>query len=317
MAQRILERGQIETLASRSIPRIRLPDRGQLFGRRAARLSELAAHSPIGDYLGVLAAIATAQQACIGRINVRLPEPAQIARAREHRMPPLQATSYPRDPQWREALAAINASVASADGAPETLRTLCERLRNAEPDWLESQAGALLASRDADIDAAAAPFIAAALQVHWVALTAAFSNESVAALDVPGVCPLCGSLPVASIVAALAPHTGYRYLHCALCATEWHMVRVHCSHCGASGKDIAYRYLEEDAARSGEHGPAALRAETCEQCHAYRKIVYQENDPRVEPLADDVASIALDLLLAESGYHRVNANPLLWQPIER
>lgn len=317
MAQRILERGQIETLASRSIPRIRLPDRSHLFERRAARLSELAAQSPIGDYLGVLAAIATAQQACIERINVRLPEPAEIARAREHRMPPLQATGYPRDAQWREALAAICASTAAAAGAPETLRTLCARLRDADADWLESQAGALLASRDADVDAAAAPFIAAALQVHWVALTAAFSNESVAALDVPGVCPLCGSLPVASIVAALAPHTGYRYLHCALCATEWHMVRVHCSHCGASGKDIAYRYLEKDAARSGEHGPAALRAETCEQCHAYRKIVYQENDARVEPLADDVASIALDLLLAESGYHRVNANPLLWQPIGR
>ena len=31
---------------------------------------------------------------------------------------------------------------------------------------------------------------------------------------------------------------------------------------------------------------------------------------------DDVASVTLDLLLGESGYHRRNANPLLWQPGE-
>jgi FdhE protein len=33
----------------------------------------------------------------------------------------------------------------------------------------------------------------------------------------------------------------------------------------------------------------------------------------VEAVADDVASIALDVLLGEKGYHRVNGNPLLWQ----
>jgi FdhE protein len=317
MAQRILERGQIETLASRSIPRIRLPDRERLFERRSQRLSELAAHSPIGDYLGILAAIAAAQHTFLASASVRLPDPADIARAREHRMPPLQAAGFERDAQWRDAVGAIATAAAAVNGAPETLRPLCARLRDADPDWIEAQASALLGARAADVDAAAAPFIAAALQVHWVALTAAFSNDTVAALDVPGVCPLCGTLPVASIVAALAPHTGYRYLHCALCATEWHMVRVHCSHCGASGKDIAYRYLEKDGASSGEEGMGAVRAETCEQCHAYRKIVYQEKDARVEPLADDVASIALDLLLAESGYHRISVNPLLWQPLER
>ena len=317
MAQRILERGQIETLASRSIPRVRLPDRGRLFERRAQRLAELAAQSPIGDYLRMLAAIASAQHALLEGVSVRLPAPDGIARAREHRMPPLQAAGHRRDPLWRAALAPIAGAAAAADNASETLRSLCARLRDGDPDWIEAQADALLNGRDADVDAAAAPFVAAALQVHWVALTAAFSNDTVTALDVPGVCPLCGTLPVASIVAALAPHTGYRYLHCALCATEWHMVRVHCSQCGASGKDIAYRFLEKDGVNSGEDGPGAVRAETCEQCRAYRKIVYQEKDPRVEPLADDVASIALDLLLAESGYHRLNANPLLWQPLGR
>jgi FdhE protein len=30
-------------------------------------------------------------------------------------------------------------------------------------------------------------------------------------------------------------------------------------------------------------------------------------------VADDVASVALDVLLGEQGYHRASGNPLLWQ----
>jgi FdhE protein len=31
-------------------------------------------------------------------------------------------------------------------------------------------------------------------------------------------------------------------------------------------------------------------------------------------VADDLASLNLDLLLGQSGYHRASGNPLLWQP---
>jgi FdhE protein len=316
MAQRILERGEIETLLQRSIPRVRLPERSQLFSRRAARLRELAADSALGPYLHMLAAIADAQQAALATFHTTLPTPGQIALAREHKMPPLHATSWPRDPAWRELPRTIAAAAAGAPGAPAALAALAARIREATPEWVEAQADAVLAARNAHVDTAAAPFVVAALQVHWSALTAAFVADDIGAIDVHGVCPSCGSLPVASIVAAQAPYQGYRYMHCALCATEWHMVRVHCSHCGANGKDIAFRYLEKEGVQSGEQGLAALRAETCEQCRSYRKIVYQEKDPQVEPLADDVASIALDLLLAEDGYHRVSPNPLLWQSTE-
>ena len=82
-------------------------------------------------------------------------------------------------------------------------------------------------------------------------------------------------------------------------------MRVECTHCGAN-KGIAYHSIEG--------GSAAIRAETCDSCHCYRKIFYQEHDAAVEPLADDVASVALDLLLADAHFERASANPLLWQP---
>ncbi len=33
----------------------------------------------------------------------------------------------------------------------------------------------------------------------------------------------------------------------------------------------------------------------------------------MEPLADDLGSLALDLLMAVEGYQRAASNPLLWQ----
>jgi len=231
-------------------------------------------------------------------------------------MPPIHPATWPRAPQWRETLEFLCAALAAQTGFPPGVRDCISTIRRATPAWIEAQATSIVEARSDAVDIPAAPVVMAALQVHWAALAAHFVAAEVAALDVPGVCPLCGSLPVASMVCARSPYQGYRYLHCALCATEWHMVRVLCSQCGASGKNIAYYSLEGHAADKsrGEEGGAAVRAETCEQCHAYRKILYQEKDTAVEPVADDVASVALDLLLAEEGYHRASGNPLLWLP---
>lgn len=315
MVQRVLEPGQIETLAQRSIPRVRLPDRERVFARRAQRLRQLADAHAIGDYLRLMAVMADAQQAALADFSTALPSAAQIDQARMHRMPPVHATSWPRDAHWHDVLYRLSGAVAAQPGFPAGVVALVERLRKAPPAWLNVQADALLAVRNEAIDAAAAPFLIAALQVHWVALTAAFVADQVAALDVPGVCPLCGTLPVASIVYAQSPYQGYRYLHCALCATEWHLVRVQCSHCAAVGKDIGYHSASRGE-RESDVADAAVRAESCNACHSYRKILYQEKDVAVEPVADDLASLALDLLLGEQGYHRASGNPLLWQPTQ-
>jgi FdhE protein len=320
MAQRILEPGQIETLAKASIPRIRLAARGSVFARRAARLRQLAAGSALGDYLQFLAALVDAQQAALAQVSVPMPSAAHLDRSAEHGMPPIQAATWARPPQWRETLEFLCAALAAQAGFPAGVSDSLAVIRRSPPPWIEAQANAILEMRNDAVDLSVAALLMAALQVHWVAAAVQFAADEVEPLDIPGVCPLCGTLPVASVVCALPPYQGYRYLHCALCATEWHMVRVLCSQCGASGKDIAYHSVEAAAEKStsekgtSEKGAGAVRAETCEQCHAYRKILYQEKDTAVEPVADDVASVALDLLLGEAGYHRASGNPLLWLP---
>ncbi len=316
MAQRILEPGEIETLAQASIPRMRLPDRALIFARRAARLRKLAVDAALGDYLHFLAALVDGQHAALSHLSAPLPAQAHIERSREHGMPPIHASTWPRAHEWRTTLESLCAALAAGSDFPAGVREGISMIRGATSAWIETQATSVLDAQNDTIDARVAPLVTAALQVHWVALTTHFTADEVPTIDVPGVCPLCGTLPVASIVYAQSPYQGYRYLHCALCATEWHMVRVQCTQCGAAGKSIGYHSLESktaDKAPSKDGGPA-VRAETCEQCHGYRKILYQERDTGVEPVADDVASLALDLLLGEQGYHRASGNPLLWMP---
>jgi FdhE protein len=247
---------------------------------------------------------------------VSIPTPAHIEASATHGMPPIQLAVWPRTDAWFETLKSICDALAAHAEFPAAVGEVISRVRRAPRAWIESQADALLQCVDQAIDGAAAPVLMAALQVHWTALAACFTAAAMRALDVPGLCPLCGSPPVASVVYAQSPYQGYRYLHCALCATEWHMVRVQCSRCGASGKSIAFQsaMMGENQENDGSAAEAPVRAETCEQCRCYRKILYQEKDPQVEPVADDLGSLNLDLLLGQNGYHRASGNPLLWQP---
>lgn len=305
---RILEPGQIEALAERAVPRIRLPTASGPFAARARRLRQLAAPGAsgqaIGEYLELTAAIAEAQARALPDFRAASPTADEIARARAHRFPLLQATGRPRSAAWRELAVRIAGTVAASPAASPAVREVERRLRGFTLKELDAQADALLAARASEVDVATAPLLMAALQVEWAAQAGRLKADDVAALDVPGVCPVCGALPVASIVRADEGSQGYRYLHCALCATEWHLVRVTCSQC-QNTENIGYHSIEGS--------PGAIRAESCDRCHTYRKILYQEKDADVEPVADDLASLALDLLMAEAGYHRGSGNPLLWQ----
>ena len=305
---RILEPGQIEASAGRAIPRIRLPERTSVFSARARRLRQLAeAGAPghaIGDYLRLMAVMADAQQLALGSFEAPAPLAHQLAQSHTHRMPVIHASSWPRARYWREVVRQLCGAVEAAGEAPAGVRATCERLQSAAAQELEIQTDALLGERAEAVEVGGAPFLMGALQVHWVALASDLPPERVTQLEVPGLCPVCGTLPVASIVRADARSEGYRFLHCALCASEWHLVRVTCSHCQGT-ENIAYHSIEGDS--------GAVRAESCDRCHTYRKILYQEKDTNVDPVADDLASLALDLLMSEAGYHRGSGNPLLWQ----
>jgi hypothetical protein len=60
-----------------------------------------------------------------------------------------------------------------------------------------------------------------------------------------------------------------------------------------------------------EGAPGAVKAETCDECGSYAKMLYQAQDADVHPFADDLAKLGPDLLVAEAGWARHAPNPLL------
>ncbi len=308
--QRILPRGEIEALDHNTIPRIQLPARESVFATRAARLRQLAVDSPVADYLLLMARLVDAQQNALRGCNAPPASEDRIALAQAHGMPPLQAVGWPRDPLWRDILRQLVDEVAGGQDVPAEALEVCAALRRAldeDTESLEDLAEAVLSEQHRGVDGAAAPFVMAALQVYWTDLASRFDEKQLPVASPFGVCPVCASLPVASVVRVGGQFEGYRYLCCSLCATQWHMVRVKCSHC-EDVESVAYQAIEGRA--------PAIKAETCDRCHTYRKIFYQDKDLNVEPVADDLASLMLDVLVGEAGYSRASGNPLLWHGAE-
>ncbi|CAB3660071.1 formate dehydrogenase accessory protein FdhE [Achromobacter pestifer] len=308
--QRILPRGEIEALDHNVIPRVSLPDRASVFATRAARLRQLAVDSPVADYLLLMAQLVDAQQGALKDCAAPGASEDSVALAQAHGMPPLQAVGWPRDPMWRGILARLVDEVSRGKNVPAEAIEVCAALRRAvdeDPESLEDLAEAVLSEQDQGVDGAAAPFVMAALQVYWTDLASRFDDKQLPVVSPFGVCPVCASLPVASVVRVGGQYEGYRYLCCSLCATQWHMVRVKCTHC-EDVEAVAYQSID---GRS-----PAIKAETCDHCHTYRKIFYQDKDLYVEPVADDLASLMLDVLVGEAGYSRASGNPLLWHGTE-
>ena len=301
MVQRVLEPGEIEQLSSAEIPFLRLPQRGSVFAERAARLRQLAAGHAMGDYLEFVAKIADAQQWALENLPaIMLPRPERLDLMREHGMPPLNVQSHPRDRAWCDVLRMMLRRLAGQTEG--RVRDIVSRLENERDELYEAQASKLLAGITLGLDLGRAPLIGAALQVYWVHMVATLGPKVFGRNDAPTVCPCCGSRPVASIVRMGAAETGLRFLHCSLCSAEWQMSRIQCTSC-ESTKGIEYQMVKD--------GAKAAQAETCEECATYLKIFYMEHDPQVEPVADDLASVTLDLLVADTEKLRSGQNLML------
>jgi FdhE protein len=293
----VIQPGTLDVAAG-DPPFLRLPERS-LFRTRAARLSALASGHALGDYLRFLGALANAQDAALALVrDVPLPGGEELARCREHGLPPLGIQGWKRAPVWREALHRILVSVESG-ALPEATRAAIDRLRQLDDSDLERAADRLLGGDLAPLDRAQAPFIAAALQTYWLHMVTSLGVESFARLDATYLCPACGSEPVASVVRIGGADHGLRYLNCSLCNAQWHVVRIKCVFCGAT-KGISYYGIEG--------GSAAVKAERCDTCESYLKILYMEKEPNVDAIADDVSSLGLDILMAESGVARSGLN---------
>lgn len=298
--QKLLSPEEIAVRAGEQLTFLHLPEPG-VFAERALRLRALASGHAMRDFLLFVAELADAQHRALGRAPVfALPTPEQIEAAARAGLPPLPAETWARDPAWREALRGLLADLAKHLGAGPARDTVLA-LAKASDEHLDLQATRLLTGVMVGLDLASAPLIAAGLQLYFVRLVQQSASTPVPTalaafgrIDDPTACPCCGSRPVAAVERLGAE--GARYLACGLCATQWHYVRVKCSHC-QSTKGISLQNLVATDGSAPETQPA-VQAECCSECGHYLKLMHPARDNGIEPLADDLATLTLDLLVS-------------------
>ena len=281
-------------------PFVRLPDPTQLFTTRAARFAALAEFHELSPYLRLLSGLCGIQAA----VQEGLPEPAAIPpetleRARRHTMPPLDRGHFTADPAFTATLDRLLSAAALLD-MPAQARAALENATIADADERSRMIGNVLAEAIPVEALAEHIFIAATLQVHFARLAARLDAKSLQPVG-DGACPACGGAPTATVLVNWPRTPGARYCSCSLCGTLWNYVRSKCTLCGSTRK-ILFQEIE---------GAGHIKAETCDDCHGYMKVLNHQKDDRLDPVADDVASLGLDLLVRELGFRRGGVNPFL------
>lgn len=278
-----------------------LPEPIKLFQVRARRFAFLAESHALAPYLAFLAALSRLQARLAATLSpVATPDPAHMARAAQAAMPPLDRSALVDDPDLAVTLEALLEGAAEIE-MPEPARLALDAVRAASDDdrrWLLAN---ILSDQVPGDSAAPHLFVAAAVQVYMARLAAMLDAQALVPVGF-GVCPACGGRPASSSVMGAQDFENVRYAACACCGTQWNEVRVKCLCCGST-KGMSYRSVETSE--------ATVKAEACRECHAWVKIFYLAKNPSLDPIADDVGSLGLDILMKETEFQRAGFNPYL------
>ena len=229
-----------------------------------------------------------------------MPAADVVARAKEHAMPPLDRNGFKPDAVFHATLERL-LPIAVTLEMPAQARDALDRLRMADTEARDVMIRNVLADSIPIENLAEHVFVAAALQIHFSRLAQRLDQDALVAVG-DGACPCCGAPPVASVIVGWPGAVGSRFCACSLCTTLWNYVRARCAVCGSTDK-ISFQEID------GSGGN--IKSENCDACRSYVKVLYQSTDPMLDPVADDVASLGLDLLVREAGYRRGAINPFL------
>ncbi|QLB13205.1 Tat proofreading chaperone FdhE [Bisgaardia hudsonensis] len=303
MSIKILPKEQIQQNANNPYsPPLLFGNSKKIYQRRIERLQKLAVNHPMADYLLFVSKIVESQLSIMNRadsFDIVLPE--QLSD-----IMPLHVSSWKRDQHWQQILMMLLSDVKLE--ANEVILATIDWLEKSSSSELERLADQLLKQEISSVGTDKAIFIWAALSVYWQLLTQKISHNAIMEnSDNLHICPVCGSAPVSSVI-QIGATQGLRYLHCSLCETEWNMVRSKCSNCEQTGQ-LDYWSIDSEF--------SAIKAESCGDCHTYLKAFYQEKDADIDAIADDLASIFLDIEMEEKGFARSGVNPFLFSSEEQ
>lgn len=278
-----------------------LPTPGTLFKRRADRFATLAPGHALEPYLRFLSKLSEAQHAAqADGPALERPSRDALELAQKHAMPPFSLAGLDLDAALDATLMQI-IKVVDVSEAPQATRTAMAAIDEAGAEGRAKLFEAVIDDEIPEDKIAEHVFAAAALQVH-VARLASGLDASRLQRVADNACPACGGAPVSSMIVGWEGTHGARFCTCSICATHWHVPRIRCLACGTE-KGVAYHSIDGSA--------GTIMGETCEACSSYVKMLHQHKDPALDPVADDVASLDLDMTLAKESWQRASVNPFL------
>ncbi len=129
-----------------------------------------------------------------------------------------------------------------------------------------------------------------------------------------GYCPVCGAWPA---LAELVGPERRRVLRCTRCGVGWSWLVLLCPYCGNDDHrtlGVLAEYAGEADRKAGVGAPGSgatggrtpgVRVDVCDRCHGYVKAIDTfSSHPPVRLLAEDAATVHLDVAATEAGYTR-------------
>lgn len=271
-----------------------------LFADRAVRFDELADAEPNQwqDYLKLLAQISRAQHQVLMQLHAPLPA---LNPNPEHTVLPTDGEHLLPDafyPALRLLISAL-----STEQLPQTAQSSLNTLNGFTQAQAQAAARRWLQQQIPEHEHKLQIWLAAASQCAWTAWTVQLEEDDVPTRENRQACPCCGGDAVSSLIYSGGDRDGLRYLHCARCNSQWHALRAKCTFCGDQSA------LTRHSIENGSGALAGASAEYCGKCAAYRKILNRQQQQYADPIADDLATLALDILMGEQNKPRGGANP--------
>ena len=295
-AVKIIQPGEIQGLPDDETPLLVLPLAKEVLKERFARLEQLSKDGSLKDWLGFCAKVAKAQLDSIDEIAPESLEENFVRESLKHGMPPASIGTWKAGADWDHAFELLTKALLAQE-LPEPARKILEVFKGSNGTELRQMAEQFLQADERKIKPEWAPFIGAILQMIWMQKVAQLAPYASSYKGQSTLCPVCGSHPIASVV-RVGTRDAHRYLVCSLCSSEWYASRARCTNCETP----------KEVNMLGETKESLVQGECCDDCHGYLKIMYQSRDPMMEVMADDLASIQIDLALSNEGYQRTGRN---------
>ena len=275
--------------------------KSDIFALRSDRFTELAGEDGTDwkDYLLFLARVCDVQQALLHHDSITAPV-TDVESA--YNLPDIDSAEVPAA---FDALLQPFYDHIKADLSVQA-NTSWQALLAMKPADRHALAKRVLSQELTQEDHAYSIWVHAVLQIIWTNWAQQLKETDVHIREEREFCPCCGSDAVGSVILKGADLEGLRYLQCNLCNSRWHALRAKCTFCGNT-KDMSFQSIEGKT-KGVLHGASA---ECCDVCHGYRKTYNLMKEQHADAVADDLASLPIDILLADKGFLRGGINPYL------